>query len=49
MPMHLNYLTYSIDVSSPDESIALKFIPSESELFWAIPKSVSEPFRVILN
>ena len=35
--------------SYPGERIGLKFIPSESELFRAIPKSVSEPFRVIRN
>ena len=29
----------------PGEIIELKFIPSESELFQAIPKSVSELFR----
>ena len=33
----------------PGESIRLKFIPSESELFRAILESVSEPFRVIWN
>ena len=31
----------------PGESIALKFIPSKSELFLAIPEPFSEPFRVI--
>ena len=33
----------------PGESIGLKFIPSESELFRAIPESVFEPFPVIPN
>ena len=34
---------------SSGESIGFKFIPNESELFRAIPESVSEPFRVIRN
>ena len=34
---------------NPGESIGLKFIPSQSELFRFIPKSVSEPVRIILN
>ena len=33
----------------PDESIGLKFIPSQSELFWFILISVSEPMRIIPN
>ena len=33
----------------PGESIELKLIPSESDLFRAIPESVSKPFRVIPN
>ena len=33
----------------PGESIGLKFIPSQSELFRFIPISVSEPMRIILN
>ena len=33
----------------PGESSVLKFNPSETELFQAIPKSVSEPFRIIPN
>ena len=34
---------------SPGESIGLKFIPSQSELFLFIPISVSEPMRIIPN
>ena len=37
------------NLTFPGESIGLKFIPSKSELFRAIPESVSEPFRVIPN
>ena len=35
--------------NSPGESIGLKFIPSQSELFLFIPISVSEPMRIIPN
>ena len=34
---------------SPGDSIGLKFIPSQSELFRLIPISVSEPMRIIPN
>ena len=33
----------------PGVCIGLKFITSQSELFWFIPISVSEPMRIILN
>ena len=33
----------------PGESIGLKFIPIQSELFRFIPVSVSEPMRIIPN
>ena len=33
----------------PGESIGLKFIPSQSELFRFIPISVSDPMRIIPN
>ena len=33
----------------PSESIGLKFIPNQSELFRFIPISVSEPMRIIPN
>ena len=38
-----------IEMCSPGESIGLKFIPSQSELFRFIPISVSEPMRIIPN
>ena len=37
------------DLHYPSESIGLKFIPSQSELFRFIPISVSEPMRIIPN
>ena len=33
----------------PSESIGLKLIPSELELFRAVRESISEPFQVITN
>ena len=36
-------------VNYPDESIGLKFIPSQPELFRFIPISVSKPKRIIPN
>ena len=35
--------------SNPGESIGLKFISNQSELFRIIPISVSKPMRIILN
>ena len=44
------YKSYGkIDTSNPGESIGLKFIPSQLELFRFIPISVSEPMRIIPN
>ena len=40
---------YLLSSDFPGKSIGLKFIPTESELFRAIPESVSEPFRKIPN
>ena len=36
-------------VPDPGESIGLKFIPSQSELFRLFPIYVSEPMRIIPN
>ena len=38
-----------LEFGCPSESIGLKFIPSQSELFRFIPISVSEPMRIIPN
>ena len=43
----MRYFVLFLD--NPDESIGLKFIPSQSELFRFIPISVSEPVRIIPN
>ena len=40
-------ISHSIGI--PGESIGLKFIPSQSELYRFIPISVSEPMRIIPN
>ena len=39
----------SDEIRCPSESIGLKFIPSQSELFRFISISVSEPMRIIPN
>ena len=36
-------------VKNTGESIRLKFIPSQSEIFPFIPISISEPMRIIPN
>ena len=38
-----------MNFSSSGENIGLKFIPSESEAFWAIPKSIFEPIQTFYN